>query len=64
MHVSFPLMMLQIKRKILHEDAQDLVEYSLTFAVVAFGCVAGMGSVAQGIDQVFAAVTNVLNTAL
>jgi len=64
MHFPFPSAMSAFKRKFLHEDAQDLVEYSLTFAVVAFGCVAGVGSVAQAIDQTFAAVTTVLSAAV
>ena len=64
MHVPFALAKSVLTRDLFHEDAQDLVEYSLTFAVLAFGCVAGMTSVAQAVDQTFVTLTNLLSTAL
>jgi Flp pilus assembly pilin Flp len=44
------------------EDGQDLVEYSLTLAMVAFGCVTTMGYLASSIDNVFDAVCQILST--
>lgn len=43
---------------------QDLPEYALAVAVVAFGCVAGMSSLAGGINQVFGDVSNTLSTSI
>lgn len=50
--------------KLLDETGQDLVEYSLTFAVVALGSVAGMNAVAQDLNQAFLAVGNLLTTSI
>ena len=45
-------------------EGQDLVEYSLVFTLIAFGCVTGMGSLATGINTVFSSTTTVLTTNL
>jgi Flp pilus assembly pilin Flp len=45
-------------------DGQDLVEYALLVAMIAFGVVAGMQSVAASVTGVFNAVVTTLNTAL
>jgi Flp pilus assembly pilin Flp len=44
------------------EEGQDLVEYSLTFAMVAFGCVASMNLMANSIESVFLQVVQILST--
>ncbi len=44
------------------EQGQDLVEYSLVFTLIAFGCVTGMGTVATGINTVFSAVSSTITT--
>lgn len=44
------------------EEGQDLVEYALIMAVITLGSVAGMGSVASGINDVFSSVTTTLTT--
>jgi Flp pilus assembly pilin Flp len=33
------------------QDGQDLVEYALTVALIAFGAVAGMGVLATGLEH-------------
>jgi Flp pilus assembly pilin Flp len=43
-------------------EGQDLVEYSLIFSMIAFGCVTGMGSLATGINTVFSAVASTMTT--
>lgn len=45
-------------------EGQDLVEYSLVFCLIAFGCVSGMGSLATGINTVFSSTATelVVNT--
>jgi Flp pilus assembly pilin Flp len=46
------------------DEGQDLPEYALVFAVVAFGCIASMSSLAGGINQVFGDVSTTLSTSL
>jgi Flp pilus assembly pilin Flp len=45
-------------------SAQNLVEYSLIVATLAFGCVAGMHSLANGVSIAFNDVSNDLATIL
>jgi pilus assembly protein Flp/PilA len=40
------------------EEGQDLVEYALIVALLAFGCVAGMQSLASGINIAFNSVSS------
>ena len=46
----------------LHKDeaGQGLVEYLLIIALVAFGAVAGMGSLATGLNSAFQEISSVL----
>jgi Flp pilus assembly pilin Flp len=44
------------------EEGQDLVEYSLVLAMIAFGAVTGMGHFAAGINDVFSSVATSLTT--
>jgi len=43
-------------------EGQDLVEYSLVFSMIAFGCVSGMGYLATGINTVFSAVASTMTS--
>lgn len=43
---------------------QDLVEYSLVVALLAFGCVAGMQSLSSGISDSFKTMSSDLSTSL
>jgi pilus assembly protein Flp/PilA len=54
----------KIAVKLLNEEGQDLVEYSLIFAVVAFGSVAGMSGVAQSVSQAFLFVGDLLTSSI
>ena len=47
---------------LLRESGQDLVEYSLVFAMIALGSVTGMGSLASGINDVFVTVGSTLTS--
>jgi Flp pilus assembly pilin Flp len=49
---------------LLSEHGQDLVEYALTVGMIAFGTVAGMQSIAGGVDTVFSTVATVITTAV
>jgi Flp pilus assembly pilin Flp len=44
------------------ENGQDLVEYSLAVAMIAFAAAAGMGSVANGIDTAFSGISSSLGS--
>ena len=57
------LMMLSIKLRTLlsDEQGQDLIEYALLVALVAFGATAGMSTLATAINGAFSSVGTVLN---
>lgn len=42
------------------EDGQDLVEYALTVALIAFGAIAGMQTLAAGLNNAFITVSTTL----
>jgi pilus assembly protein Flp/PilA len=44
------------------EDGQDLIEYALVVALIAFAATAGMGTVANKINTAFGNIGNKLNT--
>ncbi len=44
------------------EEGQDLVEYALVVALIAFGAIAGMQFLATGINQAFSKVAVVLTS--
>jgi pilus assembly protein Flp/PilA len=47
-----------------HEDGQDLVEYALVVALVAFGATAGMSTLAKGVNTAFNTVSSKLLSSL
>ena len=46
------------------EEAQDLVEYALVVALIAFGATAGMENVASAINTAFSNVSSRLGTSI
>ena len=44
------------------EEGQDLVEYALVVALIAFGATAGMGALATGINKAFNSISGTLQT--
>jgi pilus assembly protein Flp/PilA len=42
------------------EEGQDLVEYALVVALIAFGAVAGMNTVAKAINNEFLSISSLL----
>jgi pilus assembly protein Flp/PilA len=44
------------------EDGQDLVEYALVVALIAFGAITGMGSLATGINNAFSQISTTLGS--
>ncbi len=48
------MMSIKIKDVLNREEGQDLIEYALIVALIAFAATVGMGSLASGINQAFA----------
>ena len=44
------------------EDGQDLVEYALVVALIAFGATAGMKSLATGLTSAFRGISTTLGS--
>ena len=44
------------------EDGQDLIEYALIVALIAFAATAGMQSVASSLNSAFSNIANTLST--
>jgi pilus assembly protein Flp/PilA len=47
------MMSIKIKAVLNREEGQDLIEYALIVALIAFAATVGMGSLASGINQAF-----------
>jgi pilus assembly protein Flp/PilA len=47
---------------LLDEEGQDLIEYALVVALIAFGATAGMSSVATAINNAFGSIGTTLST--
>ncbi|WP_348263542.1 Flp family type IVb pilin [Telmatobacter sp. DSM 110680] len=44
------------------EQGQDLVEYALVVALIAFGAITGMGFLSKGINHAFSNIATTLTT--
>jgi pilus assembly protein Flp/PilA len=44
------------------EEGQDLVEYALVVALIAFGATAGMKALATGLNSAFSNISSTLGT--
>ena len=59
------LLRLQTRMQILLEDnGQDLIEYALVVALIAFAATVGMGNVANGINTSFSKIASRLASAI
>ena len=59
------LLKLQIKIQTLLDDSgQDLIEYALVVALIAFAATVGMGNVATGINVSFSKIASRLASAI
>jgi len=47
---------------VLREEGQDLVEYALVVALIAFGAITGMGYLASGLNVAFSNIAKALTT--
>jgi pilus assembly protein Flp/PilA len=62
MQVKFSNFYAKMQTLIMREDGQDLIEYALVVALIAFAATAGMNSVASSINTAFANLGTTLNT--
>ena len=44
------------------DEGQDLVEYALVVALIAFGAITGMGYLANGLNNAFSDIAVLLNS--
>ena len=51
---------LHVGNFVVREEGQDLVEYALVVALIAFGAIAGMTQLAQGINTAFSSIATTL----
>jgi pilus assembly protein Flp/PilA len=60
------LMLIKLRMKLQdlasREEGQDLVEYALVVALIAFGATAGMSQLAQGINSAFGNISTTLGS--
>jgi pilus assembly protein Flp/PilA len=54
-------MFVNVKAIMASEEGQDLVEYALVVALIAFGAVLGMKGLATGIKTAFGNISTILN---
>jgi pilus assembly protein Flp/PilA len=52
----------KLRRLLTLNDGQDLVEYALVIAMVAFGATAGTRALASGLNTAFTKISSVLAT--
>jgi pilus assembly protein Flp/PilA len=53
---------IKIQNLLRKEEGQDLIEYVLIIALIAFGATAGLKSVASSINNAFSSIANTLTT--
>jgi pilus assembly protein Flp/PilA len=64
MNRILPVLIAQIQFLANREDGQDLVEYALVVALVAFGATAAMQSLGAGINSAFTNISSTLASTL
>jgi pilus assembly protein Flp/PilA len=62
MNNSLMKLYLVAKSLIEREEGQDLVEYALVVALIAFGAITGMGYLATGLNKAFSNIATTLTT--
>ncbi len=51
-----------LRNTFVREEGQDLVEYALTVALIAFGAIAGMQFLASGLNNAFSDIATVVTS--
>lgn len=62
MHTLCTNLYLYVRNLLEREEGQDLVEYALVVALIAFGAITGMGYLATGINNAFSEISSTLTT--
>jgi len=62
MHALRTNLYLYVRNFLEREEGQDLVEYALVVALIAFGAITGMGFLASGINNAFSGIATTLTT--
>ncbi len=55
---------LSVRNVLDREEGQDLVEYALVVALIAFGAITGMGYLATGINNAFSDISSTLTSSI
>jgi pilus assembly protein Flp/PilA len=55
-------LLVQLQDLTSREDGQDLVEYALVVALIAFGATAGMKNLATGLNSAFKGISTTLGS--
>ncbi len=58
------MLALKIQDRLSSEEGQDLIEYALVVALIAFAAIGGMGSLANKINSAFIQIGSTLTTAI
>ena len=59
---SFGALSVMLYNFLKREEGQDLVEYALVVALIAFGAITGMGYLATGLNNAFSSISSTLIT--
>ncbi|WP_109484963.1 Flp family type IVb pilin [Occallatibacter savannae] len=59
---SLGILYLALRSFIQREEGQDLVEYALVVALIAFGAITGMGVLASGLNNAFSQTASTLTS--
>jgi pilus assembly protein Flp/PilA len=51
-----------LRNVLVRDEGQDLVEYALVVALIAFGAITGMGFLASGLNNAFSGIATTLTT--
>lgn len=62
MKTKLQLLYLTLQDLVTRKEGQDMVEYALTVALIAFGATAGMNSLATGINTAFSGISATLGS--
>jgi pilus assembly protein Flp/PilA len=62
MKAKFLTLCIKIQNQLQREEAQDLVEYALVVALIAFAATVGMKSLATSINTAFTAIGTTLTS--
>ena len=61
---NFLLLSVKLQNFLSREEGQDLIEYALVVALIAFAAVAGMNTLAKDINNAFIAIGTSLNSSI